>query len=303
MRNTLPEGKAALSISQAGHEIALHGFLDKAKPYIFIMTDGSGKNRGSRMAWMHKYFMSIYPENTKDMYNILVQGNLKGEDRYIKGWQVFQEIILKQVAFFAHYAGTVAEGLVRHKIDYIVTEAIEGNDPLQDFCAIVTEVAVKLVEEKTAKKIDIYQYHVTEKFDKNINDDSIRIELSDESYNAKIKAIANYHESIFEEFKANIGMDVNSILKMKEMPRGILEVENVLKSMDATYFKEEYISPYQYVDFNNNDNKPAYETNGEKALAEGLPTQVITYDSHIKLLKEVLEKVALTPKQATPAIN
>ena len=303
MRNTLPEGKAALSISQAGHEIALHGFLDKAKPYIFIMTDGSGKNRGSRMPWMHKYFLSVYPEKTLDMYNIIVQGNLQGEDRYIKGFQLYRAIILKEVAFFAHYTGTIAEGLVRHKVDYVVTEAIEGNDPLQDFCALMTEVAVKLVEEKTGKKIAIYQYHITEKFNKNVNDDSIKIKLSDESYNAKIKAIANYHESIFEEFKANIGMDVDTILKMKEMPRGILAVEDVLKSMDAPYFKEEYLTPYQYIDFNNSDNKPAYETNAEKLVAENIPTEVIGYESHIKPLKDLLEKVALTPKDAAPAIN
>lgn len=301
MRNNLPEGKAALSISQAGHEVALHGFIELVKPYIFIMTDGSGKNRGSRMPWMHKYFITVYPETVKDMYNIIVQGNLKGEDRYIKGWQVYNEILMKQVAFFAHYTGTIADGLVRRKIDYIVTEAIEGNDVLQDLCAIITEIAVKLVEEKTGKKIDIYQYNLSTAYNKNVDDNSIRIELTPESYDFKINSIANYHESIFDEFKANIGIDVNSILKMKEMPKGVLEVQKVLKSMDSSFFKEEYLNPYHYVDFSNE--KPAYEINSEKLITEGIPTEIISYQNHIKPLKEMLEKVALTPSAPAPAIN
>lgn len=298
MNNTIPQGKAALSISQAGHEIALHGFIEKSKPYIFIMTDGSGKNRGSRMPWMHKYFVSIYPENTRDMYNILVQGNLKGEDRYIKGWQVYNEILIQRVTFFAHYTGTIAEGLVRQKIDYIVTEAIEGIDPLQDFCAIMTEVAVKLVEEKTGKKIKIYQYNIREPFNKNINDDSIHVELSHELYVQKIKAISTYHESIFEEFKTNIGIDLNSILKMKEMPKGIEEVEKILKAMDSPYLKEEYIMPYQYIEFNQ---KPDYELNAEKLITDNIPTDVVSYEKHIKPLKLMLEKVALNSIPTIPA--
>lgn len=300
MRNTLPKGNAAIAISQAGHEIALHGLIEKTKPYIFIMTDGSGKNRGSRMVWMHKYLVSVYPDNLKDMYNIMVHGNREGEDRYIKARQVYEEILLKRVAFFAHYTGTMAEGLVRKKIDYIVTEAVEGNDPIQDLCAIMTEVAVKLVEEKTGKKIDIYQFNLTRPINTDISDKSIHLQLSPEAIIYKSKLLAYYQGSIFEDFKANVSVDMNHINKMKEMPKGDAEVAALLQTMDIPFFKEEYLNPYSYVDF---EDKPTYEVNAENIITEGIPTSVISYKEHIKPLKEMLEKVALTPKDVAPAIN
>src|SRR5690242_870571 len=42
-------GKCALLIAHPGHEIRVHGWLEQARPTVYILTDGSGRSSQPRL--------------------------------------------------------------------------------------------------------------------------------------------------------------------------------------------------------------------------------------------------------------
>ena len=40
---------AALVVAHPGHELRVHGWLEKARPQVFVLTDGSGPTGSSRL--------------------------------------------------------------------------------------------------------------------------------------------------------------------------------------------------------------------------------------------------------------
>jgi hypothetical protein len=45
----LPGERAALIVAHPGHEVVLHGWLERARPSVFALTDGSGQLGRSRL--------------------------------------------------------------------------------------------------------------------------------------------------------------------------------------------------------------------------------------------------------------
>src|SRR5262249_46819579 len=43
-------GRSALVIAHPGHELRVHGWLESARPEVFVLTDGSGHAGQSRLA-------------------------------------------------------------------------------------------------------------------------------------------------------------------------------------------------------------------------------------------------------------
>src|SRR5262245_39398749 len=42
--------RAALVVAHPGHELRIHHWLERARPLVFVLTDGSGRNESSRLA-------------------------------------------------------------------------------------------------------------------------------------------------------------------------------------------------------------------------------------------------------------
>src|SRR5207249_332417 len=43
--------RPALFVGHSGHELCLHGWLSRARPAVFVLTDGSGCSEAPRLAW------------------------------------------------------------------------------------------------------------------------------------------------------------------------------------------------------------------------------------------------------------
>src|SRR6184192_1679995 len=44
------EGPAALIVAHPGHELRVHGWMEHARPLVFVLTDGSGSRNEARLA-------------------------------------------------------------------------------------------------------------------------------------------------------------------------------------------------------------------------------------------------------------
>src|SRR3990167_3159583 len=110
----LPKGNYALSIAHPGHELLLHGFIEQAKPFSFLLADGSGKNIPSLFtnaqdciynAMMNDLNLSPKELASEKWMRILYLSQ-KVEDspnQYIKEEEIINEILEQRTGFFIFY--------------------------------------------------------------------------------------------------------------------------------------------------------------------------------------------------------
>lgn len=281
MKN-LPLGNFALSIAHPAHELRLYGFMEKTKPFVFVMTDGSGRNNESRILNFQNSLQKIHSGN-KDAFSIVTL-QPDGKTRiHIKDLNIYSELLNGRVDFFEFYIKSIMNHLIRKNIDFLVTDASEGYNVCHEICAIMSEIAVKMVKKQTGKTIILYDYALSEPADKNLNDDCICIELDDEAVQRKKEAIMKYPVSILEELKSGFGDDI------KEIPTDPSEASKFLTGLPSEVFNKEYIRPVK--EKFGRMAKPFYETYGQKLVTDGVYEEYISYDKHIAPIKRKLEQL------------
>lgn len=245
----LPEGEFALSIAHPGHELRLYGFMEQAKPFIFILTDGGLPGDTSRMEKTLANLGSIYGNTAiiaKDkrdvLYTIKHKKPENGEELFIKDYEILREIEEQKTDFFDFYIKKLANSLLFNKVDYVIMDAPDDTK-VHTVNTLLTHAAINLINEKTGKKISLYEFNVSLPFNTNLNEECIKIELDEEMTKRKIKYILFYHPDVFTELKQNLPVDLNFINRIAEMKDGFSEIENTLLSINADFFKYEYLRP------------------------------------------------------------
>ena len=288
----LPKGNYALSIAHPGHELRLHGFIEQAKPFTFLLADGSGKDIPSLFtnaqdciynAMMNDLNLSPKELASEKWMRILYLSQ-KVEDspnQYIKEEEIINEILEQRTGFFIFYINFLATNFIKWNIDYIVSDPREGYNVLHDICSIVTNLAVKLVKKVKDKKIIQYQYALNNKYE-NIGDDCIHIVLDDLAIERKIKSIVNYHPSVYNELSSYLGEELTEQIKLCSNNKTL--VKELLNTADKEIFRNEHLCPFN----TEHGEIPYYELNGEKLVATGIYPKVISYKKHIIPLKEQL---------------
>lgn len=203
---------------------------------------------------------------------------------------VYSALLNGKIELFEFYTKSMANHLIRKKIDFLVTDAMEGYNVSHEICTIMSETAVKMVKRLTGKKIMLYDYAVSEPADKELNDDCICIELDDEAVQRKKEAIMRYPPSILLELKASLSRDVKEVARLKEIPTDPSEASKFLTELPNEVFNKEYIRPIAEKFGRQENSKPFYETYGEKLVADGVYEEYISYDKHILPMKRKLEK-------------
>lgn len=289
MKN-LPAGNYALSIAHAGHEVRLHGFLEIAKPYVFLLTDGSERTGHDMMmesirvidtAVKQDKRLKIDPkdEGWKRAW-MIIQADRDPEQKHIKSPQIYAQILSQNTGFFEYYINFIASNLIRRNINYIVSDAIENKDCVQHMCRIMTDIALGFIVKNTGKQILQYDYSVTNPYDTNITDECIEIELDEEAIDRKLNAIIKYPLAI-QDLKANFPLDINVILELRKMKDGEASIKQILKDINMGFVSKEFLRPYSFVDAENT----SYEVEIEDKK------EIITYADHIKPLQEKLQDI------------
>src|SRR4051794_947117 len=97
--------RAALVIAHPGHELRVYGWLEAARPRVFVLTDGSGRTGHSRL---------------KSTVNILEgvgarPGSIFGR---FTDQAVYQATLGHDHALFKVFARELADEFVREHVDY-----------------------------------------------------------------------------------------------------------------------------------------------------------------------------------------
>lgn len=258
MRTYIPDGRAALVIAHPGHELRVYGWMNIARPQIFVLTDGSGRQGASRL-----------PATAK----ILAQSEIEPGEIYgrFTDLELYREILSRNFGLFIDLAQTLAAALVNRQVDYVVSDAIEGYNPAHDVCRLIVDAAAETASRTVNRPIASYDTLLARGFSdfELAPPASVRIELDDDLLARKLRAVHEYSELAAEvdRILEREGKDCLKTEYLREVRRG---------EFDGTFFTR----------------PPYYEEYGEKQFAAGFYSEVLRYRDHVHPLAAALREFA-----------
>ena len=246
----------ALIISHPGHELRVFHWLEKTRPLLCVLTDGSGSANQARIASTSRILKAV------GACPSLVYGVFTDREIYSLIIQRREDVLLQ---LLDQLAATLAE----REVNTVAGDALEGYNPSHDLCRYLINAAVALTERRTGKAIRSLDFPLIGHPDAcppHLADQAVRVRLDDAALERKLHAAMEYEEL-----------------------RG--EVEATLASAGKDAFRNECLRPAEHR-FDPPEIPPFYERFGEKRVAEGTYKEVIRYHEHLRPIAELLWKHA-----------
>jgi hypothetical protein len=253
------ENRAALVIAHPGHELRVHHWIERTRPLVFVLTDGSGHTGASRLASTTAVLESAGA----------TPGSIYGR---LSDQQIYRAILDGDVDLFAGLADELAAALDRAGIDQVAGDAVEGFNPGHDVCRLVLNAALLRLAEATDRHPGNFEFPLEGSPTACPLEDrpaAILLELDDDALQRKLQAAATY-------------------------PEMAGEVERALAAQGRAPFGVECLRPVRYgletaARF---EHPPYYEIYGERQVAAGIYREVIRFRDHMAPLAEGLGRRA-----------
>ncbi len=260
--------RTALVIGHPGHELLVHGWLEVARPVVFVFTDGSGRSKQSRLA-----------STTK----ILNQTGAKCGSIYgrLTDAAAYAAILNHEFDFFIRLAKELSEAFVAERIDYVAGDAFEGYNPMHDVCRLMINAAVTVARRARERRIANLEFSLIGQppCHERLHAEGLCRRLDDAAFTRKMAAAKGYPE---------LAGEVDAALERR--------------SNDA--LRVECLSPVgpEPGDYSC-DQVPFYEYYGEKQVAAGYYDRVLRYREHIAPLAAALRRYAESASNAAPTTD
>jgi hypothetical protein len=253
-------GRAALLVAHPGHELRLHGWIERCKPAVFVLTDGSGHSGRSRL------------DSTTCVLQRCgaTQGSIYGR---FTDTELYALMLGGQTSRLCGLAGELAEQLVLLGISTLVGDAVEGYNPSHDLCQYLMRAAARVAEGRTGRPITCYEYpvvgHPAAGPEASAGDGTIRLTLDPAAVQRKLDAAGSYPE-------------------LKD------EVEQALAKHGRASFATESLreSDPREEEARLSQGPPFYESHGQRQVNAGYYTAVIRYQEHFEPLVRALDRLA-----------
>ncbi len=246
----------ALIISHPGHELRVFHWLEKTRPLLLVLTDGSGSVNHARIGSTTRILKAVGGRPS------LVYGVFTDRELYSLILERGQATLLQMLE-------QLAATLAQQEITTVAGDALEGYNPSHDLCRYLINAGVALAERRTGKVIRNLDFPLIGRPDAcpdRLMKGSVRLRLDDAALDRKLHAATEY-----EELKG--------------------EVEATLNSVGKEAFRHECLCPVEH-GFDPPEIPPFYERFGEKRVAEGTYKDVIRYREHLQPIAELLWKHA-----------
>src|SRR5438309_5444133 len=126
------DGRVALVMAHPGHELRIHGVLERVRPWVYVLTDGSGPGKHGRV------FSTT---------RVLEQAGARCGDIYSPFTDASLYRLLLECRFdvLCRLADGLAESLARHDIRAVLGDASECYNPAHEVCRLLIDTALRLV--------------------------------------------------------------------------------------------------------------------------------------------------------------
>ena len=248
-------GRPALVIAHPGHELRVHGWLERAQPLVFVLTDGSGRTGRSRLASTSRVLDDAGASRG------ILYGRFTDRDLY----SLLRE---RSHSVFDRTADELARALDDEGIESVVGDAVEGYNPGHDVCRLLINAALARRAARHGTPTKNYEFPLTGPSDACPPADlaaAIRLQLDDAALSRKLAAARGY-------------------------PEMAAEVEAALRAHGADAFRHECLRPVRYgLEIGHLfEHPPFYERHGAARVAEGAYDEVIRFQLHLAPLAAAL---------------
>lgn len=251
MRQKLTDSKCALILGHPGHELRVLGWMKAAKPWVIVLTDGSGHTSEPRVG---------LTRNLIDEAGALpaeIFGTCTDE-------QIYKAILAQDFTFFRQIRNDIAAFLAAKEIEVVVGDAIEGYNPSHDLCRCLIEGAVAEVQQSTETTLPNYEFPLVghpAAWSDQPGSECYRLNDADEQWK---------RERIFE-YARTVGGTL------------LTEVEAFLEEFGPNALAEEWLTASQSAASlaQYKQTQPYYEKHGQKQVEAGYYQQAILFNEHI----------------------
>lgn len=246
---------SALVLAHPGHELLVHGWLERARPVVFVLTDGSGRTGRSRLASTTGVLRragarpgAVYGHwSDAALYAVILEGVVQDLYRLVDA---------------------LAEQLVGLDIDFVVGDALEGYNPCHDLARYVVNAAVRRVTRRHRRTVGNYEFLLAAPPTPPAGDADPGLlvhRLDDAAFRRKVAAARGYTGLQEEIARVREEADLESFRVECVRP---VDPEAMLSRFDAA--------------------TPFYETWGARRVSEGHYSTVIRYREHVRPLARAL---------------
>ena len=266
------DAPAALVVAHPGHQARLHGWLELARPRVFILTDGSGHSGTPRLDATTQYLTGLDIE----------PGPVFGQhtDRAIYG-----RILGRDFDFFTALADKLAGSLAEQRVRFVAGDAAEGYNSIHDVCRLLIDAAVAMLNRGGAK-VASFDFPVVKRPDDcpdELRASSIWLRLDDAALARKLDAARTYYPELLKEVRASLGGEGSSSMRDYLGAAGAA-------GAGLEVFRVECLRPAVASRYDRGGAKPFYELHGERQVAAGLYEHAIRYREHVAPIAECLRR-------------
>jgi hypothetical protein len=268
---------AILAIAHPGHELRVHYWLEKNRPEVWVLTDGSGHTGRSRIASTTRVLEA----------NGAVPGPVYAH--MSDAWLYDAVLNLEHRPFIA-VVDRLAAALLNKNVTCVAGDAEEGYNPAHDICRLIVNAAVNFVKLKRGRLIPNYDFtlaaapaHCSDE----LRDGSIWLNLDDDAFIRKLSAARNY-----PELRAEVEAALNGT-PSASFPGDPILNERSRSTYGVTTANNFRVECLRLVNVNgakpNKDATPFYEEYGERQVKAGHYTRVLRYREHMLPLAKALD--------------
>ena len=252
---SLSEAPAALIVAHPGHELRVFAWMEKARPLVSVLTDGSGREGISRMDSTERTVAQAGAKKSA------VFGRLS--DR-----EIYRALLRGEHTLFVELMDELAAEWARANIACVVAEAAEGHSPTHDLCRFLAGFSARKAARLSGRPIADFEYPLLARHDVAAGDaasESVCIELTEDDLQRKLAAAHDY-------------------------PELATEVEIAITALGFDPFRIERLTPadLEKTWARLDERAPFYERQAEKLVAQGVYSEVIRYRKHLAPLLDAL---------------
>jgi len=251
----LPQGRAALIVAHPGHELRIHGWLELAKPLVFVLTDGSGGAGESRLECTRRLLLRV---------GALPAGIFgRFADRAL-----YHAVISRDYGAFCALVDELTASLEGQGSAYIVGDATEGYNSAHDICRLLIDAAAMVVGARRGHPIQNYAYPLTgspSAAPPGVLDEPIKLKLDSEAFDRKLRAAEEY-APLHHEVKVAFGGAGRDAFRVECLFPVLLDACSITPPNEPPY----------------------YEQYGEKQMKAGRYQSVLRFKEHFMPLREAV---------------
>jgi hypothetical protein len=290
MAATPNNGTAALVIAHPGHELCVYGWLEQARPSVFILTDGSGRSGVSRLNSTSRILSaagaiagSIYGRFTdQDLYAAILSSN----------FGLFEQIVAE-----------LAEILDQQQVTYVTGDAVEGYNPIHDVCRLVINASVAIVSRSNNREIVntdfllLGRHHTRHELP-----DTFRLTLDDDVFERKLAMARAYPEL---EAEVDARLNTKTLEQLQAFPELSAEFDSIVMSeLGSEVYRMECQRLVSSTSLDGpSRERPFYERYGERLVAAGIYRKAIRYRDHIAPLAEAISRFVDRKSSDPPSLR